>query len=55
MTYEEAMELSHFGAKVIFPATMQPAMVNRIPIWIKNTFNPTFEGTVISEKSNGKT
>jgi bifunctional aspartokinase / homoserine dehydrogenase 1 len=54
MTYEEAMELSHFGAKVIFPATMQPAMVNRIPIWIKNTFNPTFEGTVISEKSNGK-
>lgn len=54
MTYEEAMELSHFGAKVIFPATMQPAMVNRIPIWIKNTFNPAFEGTVISEKSNGK-
>lgn len=54
MTYEEAMELSHFGAKVIFPATMQPAMINRIPIWIKNTFNPTFEGTVISEKSNGR-
>jgi bifunctional aspartokinase / homoserine dehydrogenase 1 len=55
MTYEEAMELSHFGAKVIFPATMQPAMVNRIPIWIKNTFNPTFKGTVIhSEYSNGK-
>jgi len=38
MTYHEAMELSHFGAKVIFPATMQPAMVNHIPIWIKNTF-----------------
>jgi bifunctional aspartokinase / homoserine dehydrogenase 1 len=55
MTYEEAMELSHFGAKVIFPATMQPAMVNRIPIWIKNTFNPTFRGTVIhSEYTNGK-
>jgi aspartokinase/homoserine dehydrogenase 1 len=54
MTYEEAMELSHFGAKVIFPATMQPAMINRIPIWIKNTFNPTFEGTVISDSSNGK-
>jgi len=54
MTYEEAMELSHFGAKVIFPATMQPAMINRIPIRIKNTFNPTFEGTLISEKSNGK-
>jgi bifunctional aspartokinase / homoserine dehydrogenase 1 len=55
MSYEEAMELSHFGAKVIFPATMQPAMVNRIPIWIKNTFNPTFSGTVIhSEYTNGK-
>jgi bifunctional aspartokinase / homoserine dehydrogenase 1 len=54
MTYNEAMELSHFGAKVIFPATMQPAMINHIPIWIKNTFNPSFAGTVISEKSNGK-
>ncbi|HEY3406100.1 MAG TPA: bifunctional aspartate kinase/homoserine dehydrogenase I [Ohtaekwangia sp.] len=55
MSYEEAMELSHFGAKVIFPATMQPAMVNHIPIWIKNTFNPTFEGTVIhAESKNGK-
>jgi len=51
MSYEEAMELSHFGAKVIFPATMQPAMVNRIPIWIKNTFNPSFEGTVIHAHS----
>jgi len=55
MSYEEAMELSHFGAKVIFPATMQPAMVNRIPIWIKNTFNPAFKGTVIhSDSKNGK-
>jgi bifunctional aspartokinase / homoserine dehydrogenase 1 len=55
MSYEEAMELSHFGAKVIFPATMQPAMVNHIPIWIKNTFNPTFQGTVIhAESKNGK-
>jgi aspartokinase/homoserine dehydrogenase 1 len=55
MSYEEAMELSHFGAKVIFPATMKPAMVNKIPIWIKNTFNPSFIGTVIHAKStNGK-
>lgn len=55
MSYEEAMELSHFGAKVIFPSTMQPAMVNQIPIWIKNTFNPSFEGTVIhANSSNGK-
>jgi len=54
MTYEEAMELSHFGAKVIFPATMQPAMINQIPIWIKNTFNPTFIGTRIGADGNGK-
>jgi bifunctional aspartokinase / homoserine dehydrogenase 1 len=55
MSYEEAMELSHFGAKVIFPATMQPAMVNQIPIWIKNTFNPSFQGTVIhAQSTNGK-
>lgn len=55
MSYEEAMELSHFGAKVIFPATMQPAMINHIPIWIKNTFNPKFLGTKIhANASNGK-
>jgi len=55
MSYEEAMELSHFGAKVIFPATMQPAMISNIPIWIKNTFNPSFKGTLISATStNGK-
>lgn len=52
MTYEEAMELSHFGAKVIFPSTMQPAMQNSIPIWIKNTFNPSFEGTVIQKQAD---
>ncbi len=55
MSYEEAMELSHFGAKVIFPSTMQPAMANAIPIWIKNTFNPSFKGTMINaESTNGK-
>jgi aspartokinase/homoserine dehydrogenase 1 len=55
MSYEEAMELSHFGAKVIFPATMKPAMAQNIPIWIKNTFNPAAVGTLISAKStNGK-
>jgi aspartokinase/homoserine dehydrogenase 1 len=55
MSYEEAMELSHFGAKVIFPATMQPAMAGKIPIRIKNTFNPSFQGTLISsEATNGK-
>jgi len=55
MSYEEAMELSHFGAKVIFPATMQPAMAGKIPIWIKNPVSPSFQGTLISsEVTNGK-
>ncbi len=51
ISYEEAMELSHFGAKVIHPPTMQPAMKRKIPIRIKNTFNPSFPGTVISAES----
>src|SRR5690606_18634768 len=56
LSYEEAMELSHFGAKVIFPATMRPAMAHHIPIWIKNTFNPGARGTRISAQgANGKT
>jgi aspartokinase/homoserine dehydrogenase 1 len=55
MSYEEAMELSHFGAKVIFPATMKPAMAQNIPLWIKNTFNPKHPGTLISADSgNGR-
>jgi bifunctional aspartokinase / homoserine dehydrogenase 1 len=48
LTYSEAMELSHFGAKVIFPATMQPAMKKGIPIYIKNTFEPENPGTLIN-------
>src|SRR5205085_8322737 len=54
MSYAEAMELSHFGAKVIFPSTMQPVMARSIPIWIKNTFNPSFAGTCIYEHANGR-
>lgn len=53
MTYAEAMEMSHFGAKVIYPATMQPAMNKNIPIHIKNTFNPSFEGTLICRTNKG--
>lgn len=49
MTYAEAMEMSHFGAKVIYPPTLQPALKKKIPIYIKNTFRPEFEGTFISE------
>ena len=51
MTYEEAMEMSHFGAKIIHPPTMQPALDRGIPIRIKNTFAPGFPGTVISESA----
>lgn len=47
ISYEEAMELSHFGAKVIYPPTIQPVMNKRIPIWIKNTFAPDDYGTLI--------
>ncbi len=50
VTYEEAMELSHFGAKVIYPPTMLPALQKKIKIVIKNTFNPDFEGTDIAVK-----
>ena len=49
MTYAEAMEMSHFGAKVIYPPTLQPALALKIPITTKNTFNPTHPGTIVSE------
>lgn len=48
ISYQEAMELSHFGAKVIFPPTIQPVMSKNIPVWIKNTFAPDDFGTIIS-------
>jgi len=47
LSYTEAMELSYFGAKVIYPPTMIPAFLKKIPIVIKNTFNTAFEGTYI--------
>jgi len=47
LSYTEAMELSYFGAKVIYPPTMIPAFLKKIPIVIKNTFDTAFEGTVI--------
>jgi bifunctional aspartokinase / homoserine dehydrogenase 1 len=50
VSYEEAMEMSHFGAKVIYPPTIQPALRAKIPIWIKNTFNPEAAGTVIRKE-----
>lgn len=50
MTYREAMEMSHFGAKVIYPPTILPALAKHIPLVIKNTFNPSFPGTYISHQ-----
>ncbi|MBE7175667.1 MAG: bifunctional aspartate kinase/homoserine dehydrogenase I [Mucilaginibacter polytrichastri] len=52
ITYTEAMELSYFGAKVIYPPTLTPAFQKRIPIVIKNTFNPAFPGTYIRHHSS---
>lgn len=54
LSYTEAMELSYFGAKVIYPPTMIPAFLKKIPIIIRNTFNPNFAGTSIQHDS-GKT
>ena len=51
ISYQEAMELSHFGAKVIYPPTIQPVSSKGIPTWIKNTFAPEDSGTVIQKES----
>lgn len=53
ISYQEAMELSHFGAKVIYPPTIQPVMNKRIPVWIKNTFAPQDPGTIIEFSAVG--
>jgi bifunctional aspartokinase / homoserine dehydrogenase 1 len=50
ISYQEAMELSHFGAKVLYPPTIQPVMRRNIPVWIKNTFAPGDEGTRIQSQ-----
>lgn len=50
ISYQEAMELSHFGAKVLYPPTIQPVLKKNIPILIKNTFEPEVEGTYISNQ-----
>ncbi len=57
ISYEEAMELSHFGAKVLYPPTIQPVLSKGISIVIKNTFRPEETGTLItkSKSEKGKT
>ncbi|MCF6241089.1 MAG: bifunctional aspartate kinase/homoserine dehydrogenase I [Bacteroidales bacterium] len=56
LSYEEAMELSHFGAKVIYSPTINPVLRKGIPVLIKNTFNPEGKGTLICKEGspNGK-
>lgn len=49
ISYRAALELSHFGAKVIYPPTIQPVVTERIPIYVKCTFDPDGEGTVIEQ------
>jgi aspartokinase/homoserine dehydrogenase 1 len=56
ISYQEAMELSHFGASVLYPPTIQPILEKAIPIRIKNTFKPKDKGTLITkEKTNNTT
>jgi aspartokinase/homoserine dehydrogenase 1 len=55
LTYSELMELSHFGAKVVYPPTVHPARQLGIPIVIRNTFNPSFQGTwVVADAPRGR-
>jgi aspartokinase/homoserine dehydrogenase 1 len=55
LSYTEAMELSYFGAKVIYPPTMIPAFLKKIPIVIKNTFHVDFPGTYIKHGTSPST
>ena len=49
ISYQAALELSHFGAKVIYPPTIQPVVTEGIPIYVKNTFDPQAHGTLIEK------
>ena len=49
ISYKAAQELSHFGAKVIYPPTIQPVVAEGIPIYVKNTFDPAAYGTLIEK------
>ena len=54
LSYREAIELSYFGARVLYYKTLEPVIKKRIPVWIKNTFNPVSKGTRISLRSNSR-
>jgi aspartate kinase len=53
ISYREAAELAYFGAKVIHPSTIQPAVNLSIPVWVKNTFRPEEAGTCITANVPG--
>ncbi len=50
LSYDEAAELSYFGAKILHPRTVEPLIINSIPLVIKNTYKPNKSGTQISSK-----
>ncbi|MDX2188773.1 MAG: aspartate kinase [Bacteroidota bacterium] len=50
LTFAEAMELSNFGTRVIYPPALQPAFKKGIPVLIKNLYNPKFKGTLIKKR-----
>jgi aspartokinase/homoserine dehydrogenase 1 len=52
ISYSEAVEMSHFGAKVLYPPTVQPLFEKNIPIWVGNTFNAEAKGTLISSSES---
>jgi aspartate kinase len=53
LTFEEAAELAYFGAKILHPQTISPVIDKNIPIYLKNTFTPSLQGTKISSEING--
>lgn len=54
LTFDEVSEMAYFGARVLHPKTMRPLMERDIPLWVKNTFNPSFPGTCISKNTQQK-
>jgi len=53
MTYDEAIELAYFGGQVLHPQAMIPCMTDNVPVYVRNIFNPSFAGTVISGRGIG--
>eukprot|EP00592_Proboscia_alata_P007936 CAMPEP_0194352894 /NCGR_PEP_ID=MMETSP0174-20130528/1301_1 /TAXON_ID=216777 /ORGANISM="Proboscia alata, Strain PI-D3" /LENGTH=621 /DNA_ID=CAMNT_0039121211 /DNA_START=46 /DNA_END=1911 /DNA_ORIENTATION=+ len=53
VSFEEASELAYFGAQVLHPIAMRPAMKKNIPVRVKNSYNPSHEGTVIKKEHDG--